>query len=56
MRRAVAAGFVAAALALQACAYAADAAKVLRVSMDGEEAGFDPQGVGDSYSFTAVGA
>ncbi len=34
----------------------ADPAKILRVSMDGEEAGFDPQGVGDVYSFTVIGA
>ena len=34
----------------------ADPAKILRVSMDGEEAGFDPQGVGDVYSFTVVSA
>ena len=34
----------------------ADPAKTLRVSMDGEEAGFDPQGVGDVYSFTVIGA
>ena len=34
----------------------ADPAKTLRVSMDGEEAGFDPQAVGDSYSFTVIGA
>ena len=34
----------------------ADTAKTLRVSMDGEEAGFDPQAVGDSYSFTVIGA
>jgi oligopeptide transport system substrate-binding protein len=33
-----------------------DPAKTLRVSMDGEEAGFDPQAVGDSYSFTVIGA
>jgi len=29
---------------------------VLRVSMDGEEAGLDPQAVGDTYSFTVVSA
>src|SRR6478609_6107374 len=34
----------------------ADPAKTLRVTMDGEEAGFDPQAVGDSYSFTVIGA
>jgi peptide/nickel transport system substrate-binding protein len=34
----------------------ADPGKTLRVSMDGEEAGFDPQGVGDVYSFTVVSA
>jgi ABC-type transport system substrate-binding protein len=34
----------------------ADAAKVLRVSMDGEEAGLDPQAVGDFYSFTPISA
>ena len=34
----------------------ADVAKTLRVSMDGEEAGFDPQAVGESYSFTVIGA
>src|SRR5215469_18119468 len=31
-------------------------AKTLRVSMDGEEAGFDPQAVGDSFSFTVISA
>jgi len=34
----------------------ADPAKVLRVSMEGEEAGFDPQAVGDVYSQTVTGA
>ena len=34
----------------------ADPAKTIRVSMDGEEAGFDPQGVGDVYSFTVTDA
>ena len=34
----------------------ADPAKTLRVSMDGEEAGFDPQAVGDTYSFSVIGA
>jgi len=34
----------------------ADPAKVLRVSMDGEEAGFDPHAIGDVYSFTAATA
>jgi ABC-type transport system substrate-binding protein len=34
----------------------ADVTKTLRVSMDGEEAGFDPQAVGDFYSFTVIGA
>jgi ABC-type transport system substrate-binding protein len=33
-----------------------DPTKVLRVSMDGEEAGFDPQAIGDSYSFTVTNA
>ena len=37
-------------------AVAADAAKVLRVTMDGQEAGLDPQAVGDTYSFTVVTA
>ena len=35
---------------------AGDPAKVLRVSMDGEEAGFDPQGAADTYSFTVITA
>jgi len=56
--------FVAAAIALAVLAGTAaaeaprfaDPAKILRVSMDGEEAGFDPQGVGDVYSFTVIGA
>jgi len=40
-----------------ACAASfADPAKTLRVSMDGEEAGFDPQAVNDAYSFTVIGA
>ena len=30
--------------------------KVLRVSMDGEEAGFDPQAANDSYSATVMTA
>jgi hypothetical protein len=34
----------------------ADVAKTLRASMDGEEAGFDPQAVGEAYSFTVIGA
>src|SRR5215470_13801373 len=34
----------------------ADPTKVLRVSMDGEEAGFDPQAIGDTYSFTVTTA
>jgi ABC-type transport system substrate-binding protein len=34
----------------------ADPSKVLRVSMDGEEAGFDPQAVNDSYSTTVITA
>lgn len=34
----------------------ANAGKILRVSMDGEEAGFDPQAVNDTYSFTVVSA
>ena len=34
----------------------ADPAKVLHVMMDGGEAGFDPQAVGDTYSFTVISA
>jgi hypothetical protein len=34
----------------------ADPAKSLRVTMDGGEAGFDPQAAGDIYSFTVVSA
>ena len=56
MRHALAAAFLAAAVTLAPCAYAADAAKVLRVSMDGEEAGLDPQAAGEAYSFTPIGA
>jgi len=44
------------AFAAEPAVRAGDSAKVLRVTMDGEEAGFDPQGVGDTYSFTVVGA
>ena len=39
-----------------AAAGAADPSKTLRVSMDGEEAGFDPQAASDTYSFTVVEA
>ena len=39
-----------------AAASFADPNKTLRVSMDGEEAGFDPQGVADAYSLTVMGA
>jgi len=56
MRRVLAAAFVCAAAVLAPCALAADAAKVLRVSMDGEEAGLDPHGVGEAYSLTPIGA
>ena len=34
----------------------ADPAKTLQVTMDGGEAGFDPQAVGDTYSFTVTSA
>ncbi len=34
----------------------ADPAKVLHVMMEGGEAGFDPQAVGDFYSFTVISA
>ena len=34
----------------------ADPAKILHVTMDGGEAGFDPQAVGDTYSFTVISA
>ena len=44
------------ALAAAPASIAADAAKVLRVTMDGEEAGFDPQAVGEAYSFTPISA
>ena len=37
-------------------ARAADPAKVLRVSMDGEEAGLDPHAVGEVYSLTPISA
>ncbi len=56
MRRVLAAAFVCAAAVIAPCALAADAAKVLRVSMDGEEAGLDPHGVGEAYSLTPIGA
>jgi ABC-type transport system substrate-binding protein len=52
----LAAAFACAAAMLAPCALAADAAKVLRVSMDGEEAGLDPHGVGEAYSLTPIGA
>ena len=42
--------------AAQPAARAGDPGKVLRVTMDGEEAGLDPQGVGDTYSFTVITA
>ena len=44
------------ALPATAAAPFADPAKTLRVSMDGEEAGFDPQAVGEFYSFSVVDA
>ena len=46
------------ALAAASLAFAsfADPAKVLRVSMDGEEAGLDPQAVGELYSLTPISA
>ena len=44
------------AAALLAFASFADPAKVLRVSMDGEEAGLDPQAVGEVYSLTPISA
>jgi ABC-type transport system substrate-binding protein len=37
-------------------AWGADPAKVLRVTMDGEEAGLDPHAVGEAYSLIPIGA
>jgi ABC-type transport system substrate-binding protein len=56
MRRVLAAALACAAVTCAACALAADATKVLRVSMDGEEAGLDPHAVGEVYSLTPIGA